>query len=68
MPRVISNGDYTSCKMSTTHVLFSLKPSDTEKNLNEKIYKNWDLDFIGIRDNEGSILQKHNKNFIKKKF
>ena len=59
--RISSDGDYTSSKMSTTHVLFSLKSSDTAKHWNEQILKIWDLDSIGIRDDEGSTHQKHNK-------
>ena len=59
VPRINPNGGFNSNTMITTHVLFSQSFSKAETNLNEEIKKFWDLDSVGIRDDEISIYDKH---------
>ena len=59
LPRINPDKDFKSNTMITTHVMFSQSLSEAETTLNEEIKKFWELDSVGIRDDEITIYDKH---------
>ena len=59
VPRSNPDRGFKSDTMITTQVLFSQSLSEAETTLNEEIKKFWELDSVGIRDDEITIYDKH---------
>ena len=59
VPKVGSEGGFTKSCISTTHVLCLQNFLEVEAQLNEEVKKFWDLDSVGIRDDEVSVYENH---------
>ena len=59
VPRVGSEGGSTKSCLSTTHVPCLQNLSKAEVQLNEEVKTLWDLDCVGICDDEVSVYEKH---------
>ena len=59
IPRVSSESGFTKSCLLTAHVLYLQNFSESEAQLSEEIKKFWDLDSVGIRDDEVSVYEKH---------
>ena len=59
VPRINPDKGFKSNTMITTHVLFSQSLSEAETTVNDEIKKFWELDSVGIRDDEITIYDNH---------